>query len=98
MTINIKAMGYIRVASTDLEAWKTFAGKVLGVAEGRGPTPENLYFRIDAVSARIVVFPSDVDQLDATGWELADHQALQEAREHLSKAGVAFDEGTPEEL
>ena len=26
MTIDIKSMGYVRVASTDLEAWKTFAG------------------------------------------------------------------------
>ena len=98
MTIDLKSMGYIRVASTDLEAWKTFAGKVLGVAEASGPNPENLYFRTDEVSARIVVFPSDVDQLDATGWELADHKAVQDAREHLQAAGVAFEEGTPEEL
>ncbi|MFL6107797.1 MAG: hypothetical protein ACJ72L_12610, partial [Marmoricola sp.] len=26
-------MGYIRVASTDLSQWTTFAGKVLGLAE-----------------------------------------------------------------
>ena len=32
------------------------------------------------------------------GWELADHRALQEAREHLQKAGVDFEEGTKEEL
>jgi 4,5:9,10-diseco-3-hydroxy-5,9,17-trioxoandrosta-1(10),2-diene-4-oate hydrolase len=85
--IDIKSMGYVRVASTDLEQWKVFAGKVLGLAEGRGPNPENQYWRIDQVSARLVVFPSDVDQLSATGWELADHRALQEAREHLEKAG-----------
>src|SRR5690348_13527472 len=95
MTIDIKSMGYIRVASTDLSAWTTFAGKVLGLAEGRGPNPDNQYWRIDAVSARLVVFPSDVDQLDATGWEVADHQALQSAREHLKEAGVVFEEGTP---
>ncbi|WP_231123771.1 iron-dependent extradiol dioxygenase HsaC [Nocardioides sambongensis] len=98
MTINLKSMGYVRVASTDLDAWRTFAGKVLGLAEGRGPNPENQYWQIDAVSARLVVFPSDVDQLDATGWELADHQALQEARDHLTAAGVDFEEGTTEEL
>lgn len=98
MTIDIKSMGYIRVASTDLGAWKTFAGKVLGVAEGRGPNPDHLYFRIDAVSARIVVVPADVDQLEATGWEVADHVALQNARVHLKEAGVVFEEGTPEEL
>ena len=98
MTIDIRSMGYVRVASTDLDAWRHFAGKILGLAEGRGPTEGNLYYRIDQVSARLVVFPSDVDQLSCTGWEVADHSALQEAREHLAKAGVDFEEGTPEEL
>ena len=52
MTIDIRSMGYARVASTDLEAWRHFGSKVLGLAEGRGPTEENLYFRIDEVSPR----------------------------------------------
>ncbi len=98
MTIDIRSMGYARVASTDLEQWKHFGTKVLGLAEGRGPNADNLYFRIDEVSARLVVFPADVDQLSCVGWELADHPALQEAREHLSKVGVEFEEGTEEEL
>jgi 3,4-dihydroxy-9,10-secoandrosta-1,3,5(10)-triene-9,17-dione 4,5-dioxygenase len=96
--IDIKSMGYARVASTDPDAWKTFAGKVLGLAESRGPEEGHLYYRIDEVSARLVVFPSDVDRLECVGWELADHDALQAAREHLIKAGVEFAEGTPEEL
>jgi 3,4-dihydroxy-9,10-secoandrosta-1,3,5(10)-triene-9,17-dione 4,5-dioxygenase len=98
MTIEIRSMGYARVASTDLEQWKHFATKVLGLAEGRGPNPDNLYFRIDEVSARLVVFPAEVDELSCVGWELADHPALQEAREHLSKVGVEFEEGTEEDL
>ena len=57
MTIDIKSMGYVRVACTDLEQWKLFAGKVLGLAEGRGPNPEHQYWRIDQVSARLVVVP-----------------------------------------
>ena len=71
---------------------------MLGLAAGRGPTRHNQYWRIDEVSARLVVFPSDVDQLACVGWEVADHRALQEAREHLQKAGVDFEEGTAEEL
>jgi 3,4-dihydroxy-9,10-secoandrosta-1,3,5(10)-triene-9,17-dione 4,5-dioxygenase len=98
MTIDIRSMGYVRVASTDPAAWQVFAEKVLGLAAGRGPTEGNLYYRIDEVSARLVVFPSDVDRLEATGWELADHEALQQAREHLTKAGVEFEEGTAGEL
>lgn len=98
MTIDIRSLGYVRVASTDLEQWRTFAGKVLGLAEVRGPNPENLYYRIDEVSHRLVVEPSDVDQLICAGWELADHRALQEAREHMQKAGVEFEEGTAAEI
>jgi 3,4-dihydroxy-9,10-secoandrosta-1,3,5(10)-triene-9,17-dione 4,5-dioxygenase len=91
-------MGYVRVASTDLDQWRTFAEKVLGLAAARGPVAEHLYYRIDQVSARLVVFPADHDELACVGWELADHQALQDAREHLQKAGVAFEDGTPVEL
>ena len=98
MTIDIRSMGYVRVASTDLDAWRTFATKVLGLGEGRGPDPEHLYYRIDEVSARLVVFPAETDRLDCVGWELADHPALQAAREHLAKEGVEFEEGTLEEL
>src|SRR5690349_11210545 len=88
MSIDLKSMGYVRVSSTDPEQWRTFAGKVLGLAEGRGPSPEHLYYRIDQVSARLVVVPADVDRLECVGWEVADHRALQDAREHLVKAGV----------
>ncbi|HWI42850.1 MAG TPA: VOC family protein [Nocardioides sp.] len=98
MTIDLKSLGYIRVATTDMDAWQTFAGKVLGLAAGRGPNPDHQYWRIDEVSARIVVVPSDVDQLECAGWEVADPAALQAAREHLQKAGVAFEEGTAAEL
>lgn len=98
MTIEIRSMGYARVSSTDLDQWRTFAGKVLGLGEGRGPDPENLYYRIDQVSARLVIVPGERDELSCIGWELADHAALQEAREHLQKAGVPFEEDTTEEL
>ncbi len=96
--IDIKSMGYIRVSSTDLEAWRTFAEKVLGLAAARGPNPDHLYYRIDQVSARVVVFPGERDELSATGWEVADHQALQAARVHLKEGGVVFEEGMPDEL
>ena len=32
--IDIKSMGYVRVASTDLAAWELFAEKVLGLVRG----------------------------------------------------------------
>ena len=98
MTIDIRAWATPASPAPTSTQWKHFAGKVLGLAEGRGPDPDNLYCRIDEVSARLVVFPSDRTSSSCVGWELADHPALQEAREHLQKAGVEFEEGTAEEL
>ena len=57
--IDIKSLGYVRVDSTDLDQWRTFGGKVLGLAEGRGPNPDHLYFRMDEMSARIIVSPAE---------------------------------------
>ena len=96
--IDIKSMGYVRVASTDLSQWELFAEKVLGLIPARGPNEDHRYYRTDEVSARLVVFPSDVDQLACVGWEVADHSALDAARDHLKNASVEFEEATPEEL
>ena len=98
VTIDIRSMGYVRVSSTDLDQWKLFAGKVLGLAEGRGPNPDNLYYRIDQVSARLVVFPGDVDQL--VGHRLGGRRPRgpPAGARAPPKAGVEFEEGTREEL
>ena len=69
-----------------------------GIPEGRGPNPEHLYFRMDELSARIVVVPGEQDRLQAMGWEVADHRALAEAVDHLKHHGVEVETGTPEEL
>jgi 3,4-dihydroxy-9,10-secoandrosta-1,3,5(10)-triene-9,17-dione 4,5-dioxygenase len=98
MTIDIRSLGYVRVESTDLDQWRHFGGKVLGLAEGRGPDPENLYFRMDELSARIIVVPSDRDLMSCMGWEVADHRALAEAVDHLKHHGVEVETASGEEL
>jgi 3,4-dihydroxy-9,10-secoandrosta-1,3,5(10)-triene-9,17-dione 4,5-dioxygenase len=98
VNVDIRSLGYVRVESTDLDQWRLFAGKVLGLAEGRGPSPENLYYRIDELSARLVVVPSDRDLLSCMGWELADHRALAAAVDHLKHHGVEVQSATAEEL
>jgi 3,4-dihydroxy-9,10-secoandrosta-1,3,5(10)-triene-9,17-dione 4,5-dioxygenase len=98
MGVGMRSLGYLRVEATDVDAWRTFATKVLGVAEGRGPDPDNLYLRIDELSARIVVEPGGEDRLAATGWELADHWALSAAVDRLKEHDVLVETATPAEL
>lgn len=94
----IRSLGYMRIEATDVEAWRTYGLKVLGMVEGDGPTEGALYLRMDDFPARLVIVPSDRDHLACSGWECADAAGLQEVRDRLSAAGVVFREGKQEEL
>jgi 3,4-dihydroxy-9,10-secoandrosta-1,3,5(10)-triene-9,17-dione 4,5-dioxygenase len=98
VTIDIRSLGYVRVESTDVDQWRTFGGKVLGLAEGRGPDPANLYFRMDEMSARLIIEPGEQDRLGCMGWEVADHKALAHAVDQLKHHGVAVTTATDAEL
>ncbi|MGX6510291.1 biphenyl-2,3-diol 1,2-dioxygenase [Rhodococcus sp. SJ-2] len=86
---DLKALGYVKVQTNDMDRWRTFAFDVLGFAPGSGPDPDALYLRMDERAARIVVVPGDTDEVVAVGWEVRDHAALQRVTEKLELAGVA---------
>ncbi len=96
--MSIRSLAYMRIEATDMEAWRTFGLKVLGMVEGKGATPDALYLRMDDFPARLVVVPGAQDRLAAVGWESANAEDLADVRRHLDDAGVAYKEGTPEEL
>lgn len=83
------SLGYIRIQTTDIARWRTFAFDALGFAEGTGPDDTALYLRMDEHAARLIVVPGDVDQVLAVGWQVRDHSALQEVVESVEKSGVA---------
>lgn len=85
----IRSLGYLRVEATDVDAWREFGVKVLGMALGRGPDPSAAYLRMDELPARIVVTPGSRDRLVASGWEVADPAALGRLGDALEAAGVA---------
>ncbi|WP_269465036.1 iron-dependent extradiol dioxygenase HsaC [Gordonia phthalatica] len=94
----IRSLGYMRIDATDMDAWREYGLKVLGMVEGSGSIPEALYLRMDDFPARLVIVPSDRDHLAASGWECATAEGLQEVRDRLTAAGVDFREGTAEEI
>ena len=94
----IASPGYLRIESPDVAAWREFGVKVLGMVEGHGPDPGAVYLRMDDFPARLVVVPGEADRLLASGWEVADGEALDRVRRSLDEAGVAVKAGTPAEL
>jgi hypothetical protein len=99
MTIQpgIRSLGYLRISSADVPAWREFGVKVLGLTEGRGPEDGALYLRMDDFPARLVILPGEQERLLASGWEVADAAALAAVGRALADAGVAYKAGTAEE-
>jgi 3,4-dihydroxy-9,10-secoandrosta-1,3,5(10)-triene-9,17-dione 4,5-dioxygenase len=99
MTIRhgIRSLGYLRISSADVPAWREFGVKVLGLTEGRGPEDGALYLRMDDFPARLVILPGERERLLASGWEVADAAALAAVGRALADAGVAYKAGTAEE-
>ena len=94
----IGSLGYLRIESADIGAWREFGVRVLGMVEGRGPNPDALYLRMDDFPARLVILPGEQDRLLASGWEVPGEAALADVGRALDEAGVAVKTGTPAEL
>jgi 3,4-dihydroxy-9,10-secoandrosta-1,3,5(10)-triene-9,17-dione 4,5-dioxygenase len=93
----IRSLGYLRIETPDVEKWRVYGLKVLGMVEGKGAVPGALYLRMDDFPARLVILPGETDRLVASGWE-AEHEAgLDEVTARLDAAGVAWKEGSREE-
>lgn len=96
--MSIKSLGYLRIAATDVAAWREYGLKVLGMVEGKGNTDGALYLRMDEFPARLVIVPGEHDRLQVSGWEAANAAELQDIRSRLDAAGTPFKEGTSAEL
>jgi 3,4-dihydroxy-9,10-secoandrosta-1,3,5(10)-triene-9,17-dione 4,5-dioxygenase len=94
----IASLGYLRIESADVAAWREFGVRVLGMVEGRGPGADALYLRMDEFPARLVVTAGEQDRLLASGWEVPGEPELAEVGLALDQAGVAVKTGTPAEL
>ena len=85
----LSSLGYLRIESADVGAWREFGVRALGMVEGRGPDAGALYLRMDDFPARLVIVPGERDRLLASGWEVPDEDALDEVARALDEAGVA---------
>jgi 3,4-dihydroxy-9,10-secoandrosta-1,3,5(10)-triene-9,17-dione 4,5-dioxygenase len=95
---SVASLGYLRIESADVAAWREFGVRMLGLVEGRGPNPDALYLRMDDFPARLVILPGERDRLLASGWEVAGAGELAGIARALDEAGVAVKTATTEEL
>ena len=92
------SLGYLRIESSDVPAWREFGVRVLGMVDGRGPDAEALYLRMDEFPARLVITAGEQDRLLASGWEVPGEADLAGVGRALDEVGVAVKAGTAAEL
>ncbi len=95
--LDIRALGYIVVESTDLGQWRHYAEQVLGMACSGAPGGA-LYVKMDERDYRYLVVPGARDRYLASGWELADEPAYRHALDTLRQAKVEVVHASAAEL
>ena len=92
----IRALGYLGFSVSDMDAWKDFAENILGVSTH--PREDgSMDLRVDDYSWRIRLYPvespAEKDELLFQGWEVGNAEELNQLRNNLTAANVAFEEG-----
>ncbi|MBI1684105.1 VOC family protein [Caulobacter hibisci] len=95
--MSVASLGYIGFAVSDLEAWKTYGGQVLGMMPIEGPD-EGLRFRIDDHAWRIAVQAGEADDIAFAGFEVSDAAALDAVSASLVAHDIPFTPASPEQL
>jgi 3,4-dihydroxy-9,10-secoandrosta-1,3,5(10)-triene-9,17-dione 4,5-dioxygenase len=85
--IDVRALGYVVVQSANVETWRGYAENVLGM-QAHVAAHGALYLKMDERDFRYLVVPGDADRYFASGWELPDAVALEDAVRALERAGV----------
>lgn len=97
--MGISGLGYIGLGVSDIDRWRAFATTgVLGLQESEVGDDGTVYLRMDEHHHRFAIMPTGEDDVVFVGWEVPTAEALDEMAEHLTKRGISFEEGTPEEL
>jgi 3,4-dihydroxy-9,10-secoandrosta-1,3,5(10)-triene-9,17-dione 4,5-dioxygenase len=95
--VPIHSLGYLRLESTDLEAWRTFAGDFLGLMPVAAQDDDSLRYRMDHYPPRLVVSPGPEDRATAIGLEVLNERDLARVVGAVEGAGIKVTEGTEAE-
>lgn len=94
MTNRVISLGYIKLLSPEISAWREFGVDVLGLMLNENQSNEDtLVFRMDDHPSRLVIEKHDQNTLGTIGWELQDEAAWLACIDALKAAGCEVQVG-----
>lgn len=85
--MSIKSLGYLGFGVRDVEAWRSYLTRKLGLMEGMDGSG-GIVFRVDSRAWRIALHEGVEDDLAYTGYEVANELALADMVQCLRSEGV----------
>lgn len=90
--MKIAGLAYVVAESTEMDRWEQYAQDVLGMMSTRSADGA-LLIKMDERQYRFQVQPGSQDRYLASGWEVQNQQAFEQALHTLEQAGVAYELG-----
>lgn len=84
-------LGYLGLYATDLDAWRSYATKILGlqdVSNTEEEATDTVRFRADEWGWRFAIHKGDSGGAAYVGWQVANAAALTSLRDRLTRAGI----------
>ncbi|MEJ1962709.1 MAG: VOC family protein [Gammaproteobacteria bacterium] len=94
--MNITQLGYLGIAASNTDAWRTFAAGFLGMQVIEAGA-QRLALRMDARRQRFLIEPAGRDGVAFVGFEVANRESLNEASATLTAIGVHAQRGNTTE-
>jgi 2,3-dihydroxybiphenyl 1,2-dioxygenase len=95
--VQVTELGYMGVGVKDLDAWKTFAGDIIGMELADEGERDRCYLRLDYWHHRMVLHTNGSDDLEYLGFRVAGPDEFGEMQRQLSEAGVKYRVGSSDE-
>ena len=95
--IEIRALAYVVAEATDSNGWKNYGEKVMGAMATDAPDG-GVYLKFDERPYRYLIVRGDRNCYLASGWEVKDQRAFDDALETLQEAGTEVTAATAKEL
>jgi 2,3-dihydroxybiphenyl 1,2-dioxygenase len=95
--IQVTELGYMGIGVKDLDAWKNFASRIVGLELADEGERDRCYLRMDYWHHRIVMHSDPSDDLQYLGFRVAGEQEFGAMQRQLSEAGIKFRVGSEDE-
>lgn len=97
MNAPVRALAYLGIEVTDVEAWRTLWREVIGAEDRQDGGDGAIRLRLDDRHHRIALRPGAADRLQYVGWEVATEADLDALTARIEAAGIEVSAGTAAE-